>query len=99
MSKGLEALNEVAEQFVEAFVLKEPTRTEKINEMLGTKQFKTIKNELKALEIIKEKIIPFTKFTMITKLGEKTYYTVGDNLCNDLYLSQEEFDLIKEVLL
>lgn len=56
MSKGLEALKETAIQIVEAIYGKEePVRTNKINELLETIQFKCIEKELKALEIIKRK--------------------------------------------
>lgn len=57
MSKGLEALKEIAIQNVEAIIGKqEPLRTQKINELLNTKQFKTIEKELKEYEGAKNHI-------------------------------------------
>ena len=64
MSKGLEALKEIAVQSVEVFIKREPIRTNKINEMLETKQFKTIEKELKALEIIKSKEVNVSYFKL-----------------------------------
>lgn len=53
MIKGLEALKEIAIQSVEAIIEKqEPLRTQKINELLETRQFKCIEKELKTLAII-----------------------------------------------
>lgn len=53
----------------------------------------------KAVEIIKKKIISLTEFTMIKKSGDKNYYyTIGENGNEVLYLSQEEYIFLKEVM-
>lgn len=99
MSKGLETLKEIAIQSVEAIIGKqEPLRTQKINELLNTKQFETIEKELKALEIIKEKEINIHALLLHLKRFDSPdgYNT----LVGDKYkITQEEWNLLKEVLL
>ena len=58
------------------------------------------KKKLKALEIIKEKVSPLLEFTVIKKDEDKDnpYYTINNNWDDTLYLTQVEFDLLKEVL-
>ena len=98
--KGLDALRETAIQTVEALLGKnEPLRNEKINELMETRQFRIIKKELKALEIIKSKVV-HTRLLM--QYNDKT--TVDDynrlNAREDSeLLTQEDFDLLREVLL
>lgn len=90
MSKGLESLEELKYE-----LCFKPLRIEKTHQHINT-----IEKSLKALEIVKDKIIPLTEFTMIKKLEDGNwYYTVGDNWNDDLYLSQEEYNILKEVLL
>lgn len=57
--------------------------------------------KLKALEVIKEKVSPLLEFTVIKKAEDKdnTYYTINNNWDDTLYLTQEEFDLVREILL
>ena len=87
MSKGLEALKEIATQSVEALIEKqEPLRTQKINELLETRQFKCIEKELKALEIIKK------------HYDCETTYDFLDKKLENKVITQEEYDLLKEVL-
>lgn len=60
------------------------------------------KKKLKVLEIIKEKVSPLLEFTAIKKAEDKdkdnTYYTINNNWDDTLYLTQAEFDLLKEVV-
>lgn len=91
MNKGLEALQRIIETFYD----KESEDIKCVEKELKEKE----KTDEK-LEIVKNKIIPLINFTMIKKSSEKnTYYTIGDNWNEDLYLSQDEFDLLKEALL
>ena len=87
MSKGLEALKEIAIQSVGALIGKqEPLRTQKINELLETKQFKCIEKSLKALEIIKKLLIIDDDKQRI-------------DVKNCVEMSDDEYELLKEVLL
>lgn len=96
MSKGLEALKEIAIQSVEALIGKqEPLRTQKINELLETKQFKCIEKELKALEIIKEKD---TDIGWLKNAEDLCQYNNGMGVNSYSALTQEEYDLLKEEL-
>lgn len=88
MSKGLEALKRMYEHLdVE---LNEDDYAYKI----ADKDFETIKKELKALEIIKEKEINVFIF-----LHSGDLETYNDMVEDNRKLTQEEFDLLKEVLL
>ena len=90
--KGLEALKEIAIQSVEALIeTQEPLRTQKINELLETKQFKCIKKELKALEIIKNAL---TLHVFETLEGKHFLEAIED--CNGI--SKDNYDLLKEIL-
>ncbi len=92
-NKGLEALKELKDYAI---------ITGRYTNHLDTieKELKAKEESDKKLEIVKNKIIPLINFTMIKKSGEKTtYYTVGDNWNEDLYISQEEYDSLKERLL
>lgn len=78
------------------------------------KDYETIKNyilnaqkELKALEIIKEKRVNVGTFIHLTKILKKDYEkckalnnTFGANICETEkeFLTQEEFNLLKEVV-
>lgn len=108
MSKGLEALKETAMQIVETLYGKEePLRNNKINELLETKQFKIIEKELKALEFIKEKTLTINdlywlkngNYKEYRKNLEILYSGVEEEHLQKILKTQEEFDLLKEVLL
>lgn len=94
MNKGLDALKEYRSQQTGVNVY--------ADEYLDIieKALKEGEKNKQVLETIKKKIIPLITFTMIKKSGEKNfYYTVGDNWNEDLYLSQEEYDSLKEMFL
>lgn len=95
MSKGLEALKEIAIQSVEVFIKREPIRTNKINEMLETKQFKTIEKELKAKDLVFNKLsINIRKVKCPS--GNIVYHLVYGWLYS-IEISQEQYELLKEV--
>ena len=56
------------------------------------KDYETIEKELKALEIIKNKEVDIKAFNDLTNLGDYNYYCEPE-------LTQEEYDLLKEILL
>lgn len=69
--------------------------------------FNQVRKELKALEIIKEKRVNVGTFIHLTKILKKDYEkckalnnTFGANICETEkeFLTQEEFNLLKEVL-
>lgn len=68
------------------------------------KEYANVNNvakRLKALEIIKEKIYPLLDFDIVlnTSIKERKF-TLANNLDdNTFYLTQKEYDLLKEVLL
>lgn len=89
MSKGLEALKEIKEDAQKGFFSKEDWERTDI-----------IKKELKALEIIKKKDVD------IGLLREETLESYNDiirerynNTETELTLTQEEYELLNEVLL
>lgn len=97
MSKGLEALKETAMKIVEVLYGKEePLRNNKINELLETKQFKIIEKELKALEIIKEKEVAVFVINDTSNFDEYNIRLLAYGTNQEL--TQEEYDLLKEVL-
>ena len=88
MSKELEALNRICEHLDlddEYFYLKNGEKTD----------YEIIKKSLKALEIIKEKEV---NVGLLSRCANAERYNKG--ICYELrYLTQEEYDLLKEVLL
>ncbi len=111
MSEGLKALKEAAIQIVQAFYGKdEPLRNDKINELMETKQFKIIKKELKekekierALEIIKKKAVNVAKLMICFSFKEYNKYICNEYrlfppAIEEMSLTEEEYDLLKEVL-
>lgn len=77
MSKGLEALKEIKS---------EPFSWEKLKDSLDT-----IEKELKALEIVKKKLVDVNWLKGCDELEDY-------NFCNNIELTQEEYNLLKEVL-
>ena len=70
-------------------------------------ELKLVENKLKALEIIKEKRVNVGTFIHLTKVLKKDYEkckglnnTFGANICDSdfEFLTEEEFNLLKEVL-
>lgn len=89
MSKGLEAFNRIKSYFHPKQLL---TRELTLNDL------DTIEKELKALEIIKNKNVNVFGLHL-----SQPYWNVNDynelvKLQHDRYLTQEEYDLLKEVL-
>ena len=88
MSKELEALNRICEHLDlddEYFYLKNGEKTD----------YKVIEKSLKALEIIKEKGV---NVGLLSRCANAERYNKG--MCYESrYLTQEEYDLLKEVLL
>jgi hypothetical protein len=98
---GLEALNKIDEVLCDIEI--------KYKENLGyTKPLtKTIEKSLKALEIIKKKRVNVGTFIHLTKTLKRNYEECqvnnlyfGFNICEvgKDFLTQEEFDLLKEIL-
>lgn len=85
MTTPLEALNKL---MFDKSLDKIPSKEEEI-EMFGI-----VKNALKALEIIRKKFVDIARLINSNNVDEynKTHY-------DDLSLTKEEFDLLKEVLL
>ena len=86
MSKGLEVLNSLIETMPFAFL-----------ESNTMKELKIIEKELKALEVIKNK--NFDLFYLQDSKDLEMYNDACDSFRNLCYLTQEEYDLLKEVLL
>lgn len=98
MSKGLEALKEIAIQSVDTFALREPIRTNAINDLLKTKQFKCIEKELKdgarykqALEIIKRTRLNVGKFMILCKGDHE--HTPNTTYEQYIYFCEHEDDI------
>lgn len=67
----------------------------KVDEMFINNSFEIIEKSLKALEIIKEKEV---NVGLLSRCANAERYNKG--ICYELrYLTQEEYDLLKEVLL
>jgi len=108
MNKELDVLKKVAISIVEHFCTKEePARTNNINKILNTDEFKCINKKLKSIEIIKEKRVDvswlmkcFGFIENSTNEEECDYYNNNyEAYRNSKPLTQEEYDLLKEVLL
>lgn len=87
MSKGLEAFKDIMKIYGET------------NSLVGTyNSFLRIKKELKALEIIKKKEVNVGVliFDIFEGHRPKEYYNFG--VYKEYELTQQEFDLLKEVL-
>ncbi len=114
MSKGLEALKDIKRTYYNFFtkydreqfdtIEKELKRLEKIDDILNTgggiwAEGGFVSKNLKALEIIKEKQIDVLYIAMhsssLKRYNEHVSFTGNNKWC----LTQEEFDLLKEVLL
>lgn len=95
MSKALEALERIENEY-------------SIDEAVFYKEdFEQVRKSLKALEIIKEKRVNVGTFIHLTKILKKDYEqckalnnTFGANICETEkeFLTEEEFNLLKEVL-
>ena len=94
---GLEALNKIDNEVLYGVYAQEHYSNE----------IETIRKELKALEIIKEKRVNIGTFIHLTKILKKDYEqckalnnTFGANICETEkeFLTKEEFNLLKEVL-
>ena len=59
----------------------------------ASEEYKTIEKELKALEIIKKKLVSVSEVLMTANVE---YYNNGYS--EEFHLTQDEFDLLKEVL-
>ena len=86
MSKGLEALKNIRREA--GF----PYFSTLYDIDMWREDFATVEKELKALEIIKEKLVDVNWLYGCEELEDY-------NWCNNCELTQEEFDLLKEVLL
>ena len=92
MSKGLEALKNILNQ-----ELIKPNKYRKtIGDIASVGQVITIQKELKALEIIKEKRV--NCYLIINSENLKDYNECVDDT-TEKRLTQEEYDLLKEVVL
>ena len=87
MNKGLEALERVKKaHYVASIVMQLPHEDTETIQALNT-----IEKELKALEIIKNKEVDIKAFNDLQDLEDYNYYCSPE-------LTQEEYNLIKEVL-
>lgn len=82
----------------------ELTPLEALKSFLGTRgwydnefqqRYDFVEKSLKALEIIKEKLVDMTRLAEAIKRNDLSFYNYS---CYEL-LTQEEYDLLKEVLL
>ena len=88
MSKGLEALKELEDYYIE--------KSDIITVYVGdTEQCEIIEKELKALEIIRKKKVNCLYIAVCKSVNE--YNNIIP--CENDELTQEEYDLLKEVLL
>ena len=85
MSKGLKALESLVDTMPLALI-----------ETNSMREIKIIEKELKALEIIKRCRVDFHIFKRYTRYGLEQY---NDEVWDDERLTQEEYNLLKEVLL
>ena len=90
MSKGLQALNYIYQHWN----CNHPTHCSGIE-----KHFNTIEKELKALEIIKEKKVNIFTFYECCSWHNPSNYNDSIGCPINYELTQEEYDLLKEVLL
>ena len=91
MSKGLEALDGL--RF-------DVSMAQYINYLEANKECDIIEKELKALEIIKNKKVNVDALLncyFLCEYNEAMDYTYNE-IANNFFLTQEEFDLLKEVL-
>ena len=94
MSKGLEAFERIQCNYVHVFKARENGKTQLVHDL------NTIKKEIKALEIIKEKqvdIVGVLIYAFKEKKGCEFYNSYTSK--EEHKLTQEEYDLLKEVLL
>lgn len=92
MSKGLEALEKILNQEL----VKSGKYRKTIRDIASVGQVITIHKELKALEIIKKK--NFDLFYLQDSKDLEMYNDACDHFRNLCYLTQEEYNLLKEVL-
>lgn len=93
MSKGLEALKELLEYV--NFENRHDSKSEK-----AVSNFDIIEKELKALEIIKNKKVAYLFMWLIEKHNKKCALRLYNEPCEeDRKITEEEYDLLKEVLL
>lgn len=100
--KGLEALKQLKDRAVhDEYLYRQDTNREKAISFLNEIDnfVNAIEKELKALEIIKEKQVNvlILKYSFISEEGVEYYNKYFGN--EDLHLTQEEYELLKEVLL
>ena len=99
-SKGLEALKR-NRNFVERYFVKQVEETGVYHKDMKDAMFNDlsiIEQELKALEIIKNKVWPMIGFEILTDGKSKSYRVICDIYRMDKILTQQEYDLLKEVL-
>ena len=95
MTKGLEAIELLTDSVYYALIeCKENISTETKKAYLNA--YNTIEKELKALEIIKEKDVDVG---WLKRAGNLYHYNMGMSIKSYGALDQEEYDLLKEVLL
>lgn len=112
MIKELDILKKIAISIVEHFCTKEePARTNYINKILNTDEFKCINKKLKALEIIKEKridTVAFIRCYVTTNKRNEEIVKMYNQICADPFIpfskrkktiTIEECALLKEVIL
>lgn len=91
MSKGIEALKRIENQFNQLGI-----KFKESGWHIREDDYFAIEKELKALEIIKKKNVIMEDLERSDKLRDYNIWGYRGNF--DYYLSQEEFDLLKEVL-
>lgn len=96
MSKGLEALEKVEDFFIDYGSFDETGEYKTYISLYQTPEYQVIRKELKALEIIKNK--NFDLFYLQDSKDLEQYNDCCDIHRNLCYLTQEEYDLLKEVL-
>lgn len=93
MNKGLDLIQRQQPEIIDGY----PTGNVYIG--LTFEELAELEKELKALEIIKEKSINvlILKYSFLSEEGVEYYNKHFEN--KDLFLTQEQFDLLREVLL
>lgn len=85
MSKGLEALKDIRDSYIDSWY--------------GVHRCEIIEKELKALEVIKNKKVNIFTFYECCNWYNPSHYNDSIGCPVNCELTQEEYDLLKEVLL
>lgn len=97
MIKGLDALKKLGDVELHNPFLEEPRLIKTKNSKAYGKEYKIIEKELKVLEILRKYIIDTKKLMLVTTTNPYFYNNFGE--VGVIPITQEEYDLLKEVLL